>query len=146
MEEPVIIKGGLSIDDRGEVGFINDFHFDGVKRFYTLLNHNKGFIRAWHGHKKESKYFHVIKGTALICAVKIDNWVNPSKDLKVSRYTLSEKSPCVLYVPVGFANGFMSLTDDCKIIVFSTSTLEDSLNDDYRFDARYWDTWKVEER
>ena len=146
MDEPVIIKGGLAVDDRGEVGFVNDFHFDNVKRFYTLSNHSKGFIRAWHGHKKESKYFHVIKGTALICAVKIDNCENPSKNLMVARYTLSEKSPSVLFVPAGFANGSMSLTDDCKIIVFSTSTLEESLNDDFRFEAHLWDPWKVEER
>ena len=46
----------------------------------------------------------------------------------------------------GHANGFMSLTGDCKIIVFSTSTIEESLKDDYRFDARYWNPWKVEER
>ncbi len=146
MEEPVLIKGGLAVDDRGEVGFINDFHFEGIKRFYTLINHSGGFVRAWHGHKTESKYFHVIKGAALICAVKVDNWTKPSADLKVSKFTLSEKSPSVLFIPAGYANGFMSLTEDCKIIVFSTSTVEESLKDDFRFDARFWDPWKVEER
>lgn len=146
MEEPIIIKGGSSIDDRGIVGFINDFHFEGVKRFYAVSNHNKGFVRAWHGHKKESKYFHVIKGSAFICAVKIDDWKNPSRNLKVLRFTLSEISPSMLFIPAGYANGFMSLTEDCKIIVFSTSTLEESLNDDFRFEARYWDPWRVEER
>ncbi len=146
MEEPVLIKGGLSVDDRGEVTFINDFHFEGIKRFYTIINHSNGFVRAWHGHKKESKYFHVIKGAALVCAVKIDNWTKPSPDLKVSKFTLSEKSPSALFIPAGFANGFMSLTEECKIIVFSTSSIEESLNDDFRFDARFWDPWKVEER
>jgi len=146
MEEPVLIKGGLSVDDRGEVGFVNDFHFKDVKRFYTLQNHSKGFVRAWHGHKNESKYFHVVKGAAMICAVKIDDWNKPSAGLKVAKFTLSEKSPAVLFVPAGHANGFMSLTGDCKIIVFSTSTIEESLKDDYRFDARFWDPWKVEER
>jgi hypothetical protein len=29
---------------------------------------------------------------------------------------------------------------------FSTSTLEESLRDDIRFPARYWDPWQVEER
>ena len=146
MEEPVLIKGGLSVDDRGEVTFINDFHFEGIKTFYTIINHSNGFVRAWHGHKKESKYFHVIKGAALVCAVKIDNWTKPSPDLKVSKFTLSEKSPSALFIPAGFANGFMSLTEECKIIVFSTSSIEESLNDDFRFDARFWDPWKVEER
>ncbi len=40
----------------------------------------------------------------------------------------------------------MSLTDDAKIIFFSTTTLEESQGDDYRFDARLWDCWRVEER
>ena len=146
MAEVRLLKGGVSIDDRGEVSFVNDFAFEGVKRFYTLSNHSKGFVRAWHGHKNESKYFHVIKGAALICAIKIDNWEKPGKNLKIERFTLTEKNPSVLYVPNGYANGSMSLTNDCKIIVFSTSSLEESLNDDYRFDARLWDPWHVEER
>lgn len=146
MAEIKLIKGGLAADDRGEVGFVNDFRFEGVKRFYTLANHSKGFVRAWHGHKNESKYFYVTRGAALVCAVEIDKWEKPSKKLAVQRYTLSANSPAVLYIPKGFANGYMSLTDDCRIIVFSTSTLEESLKDDYRFNARYWDPWHVEER
>ena len=146
MQEPKLIKGGISVDDRGEVSFVNEFNFENVKRFYTLSNHTSSFIRAWHGHKKESKYFHVISGSALICAVEIDNWENPSKTLKIHRFTLSEKTPSVLFIPKGFANGFTSLTNSCKIIVFSTSALEDSLNDDIRFESRYWNPWKIEER
>ena len=146
MAEPKLITGGLSIDDRGEVGFVNDFDFGNVKRFYTLSNHQKGFIRAWHGHKNESKYFYTAKGAALICAVEIDNWDKPSKDLKVHRFVLSEKSPSILFIPKGYANGFMSLNDDTKIIVFSSSELKDSIKDDYRFEARYWNPWHIEER
>jgi dTDP-4-dehydrorhamnose 3,5-epimerase-like enzyme len=146
MAEPKLITGGLSIDDRGEVGFINDFDFLGVKRFYSLSNHKKGFIRAWHAHKNEAKHFYMVKGAALICAVEIDNWDNPSKDLKIHRFVLSEKSPSILFVPKGYANGFMSLNDEAKIIVFSSSSLKDSMSDDYRFDARYWNPWHIEER
>jgi dTDP-4-dehydrorhamnose 3,5-epimerase len=40
----------------------------------------------------------------------------------------------------------MSLTDDTKIMFFSTSSLEESLNDDFRFDSRFWNPWEVEER
>ena len=145
-EEPKLIKGGIAVDDRGEVGFVNDFGFEKVKRFYTLSNHSKGFVRAWHGHKKESKYFHVICGAALICAVKVVNWEKPNASSEIKRFILSEKSPAVLYIPAGYANGSMSLTGDTKIIVFSTSSLDESLNDDFRFPARYWDPWGVEER
>lgn len=143
---PQLLKGGLAIDDRGTVSFVNDFDFDGVKRFYMVENHRQGFVRAWHAHKNEAKYVMVVKGSALIGAVKIDDWDNPSKDLKINRYVLSEKSPAVLYIPAGFANGFMSLTEDTKIIFFSTSELKDSLDDDVRYDAHYWKCWQVEER
>lgn len=144
--EPLLLKGGLAVDDRGTVSFVNDFSFDGVKRFYILENHKQGFVRAWHAHKQEAKYAMVLKGSALIGAVKIDNWERPSKDEKVFRFVLSEKNPSVLFIPAGYANGNMSLTEDAKIIFFSTSELKDSLNDDVRYDARYWDIWKVEER
>jgi dTDP-4-dehydrorhamnose 3,5-epimerase-like enzyme len=148
MEEknPILTKGGLSVDDRGTVSFVNDFDFKNVKRFYVVENHKQGFIRAWHGHKNESKHVFVVKGSAVVAAVKIDNWENPSKNLQINRFVLSEKTPSILFIPAGYANGFMSLSDDTKLIFYSTSELKDSLNDDIRFDAHYWDAWKVEER
>ena len=143
---PLLIKGGLSVDDRGTVSYVNDFNFADVKRFYVVENHRHGFIRAWHGHKNESKYVFVAKGSAVVAAVKVDNWENPSKNLQVNRFVLSEKSPSILFIPAGYANGFMSLSGDAKLIFYSTSELKDSLTDDIRFDAHYWDVWKVEER
>lgn len=143
---PQLINGGLAVDDRGQVSFVNEFDFKGVKRFYMVSNHARGFVRAWHAHKKEAKYVLVVKGSALVGAVPIDNWDHPSKKAEVHRFILSEKSPKVLYIPAGYANGFKSLSDDAQIIFFSTSTLEESLNDDIRYDARFWDIWSVEER
>jgi len=146
MSEVSLQKGGLAADDRGEVAFVNGFDFAGVKRFYMVQNHHRGFVRAWHAHRREAKYVLVAKGAALVCAVKIDDWDRPSKQAQLHRHVLSERSPSVLFVPAGYANGFMSLTDDAKLLFFSTSKLEDSLGDDVRFDARYWDPWTVEER
>ncbi len=144
--EPELLRGGLAVDDRGEVGFVNDFSFDGVKRFYTVSNHSAGFVRAWHGHRHEAKYVLVVAGAALVCCVEIDDWENPSRELEVKRFVLSERSPAILRVPESYVNGFMTLTPDAKLMFFSTSSLEDSLGDDLRFPARYWDPWHVEER
>ncbi len=141
-----LIKGGLAVDDRGTVSFVNDFNFQDVKRFYMVENHKQGFIRAWHAHKNEGKYVLVLKGSAIVAAVEIDNWDNPSKNLLVSRFVLSEKNPSILFIPKGHANGFLSLSEDLKIMFMSTSTLEDSLKDDYRFEAHYWNPWEIEER
>jgi hypothetical protein len=54
-DKPVMLSGGLALDDRGEVAFVNEFNFRGVKRFYMVSNHRAGYIRAWHGHRREGK-------------------------------------------------------------------------------------------
>lgn len=143
---PVLLEGGLGVDDRGQVAFVNGFGFEGVKRFYAVANHRQGFIRAWHGHRREAKYACVIQGAAMVCAVQVDNWESPDPSAPVHRYVLSAKKPAVIFIPAGYANGFMSLTEDAQILFFSTSTVEESRNDDIRFDARHWDPWQVVER
>jgi dTDP-4-dehydrorhamnose 3,5-epimerase len=145
-EEVRLIAGDLVVDDRGIVRFVNDFDFAGVKRFYIIENHSPGFVRAWHAHRKEAKYFTVVQGAMLICAVRIDDWDHPSAQLPVERFVLSDVRPSILYIPPGFANGIMSLTEHAKLVVFSTLSLKESLADDIRFPARYWDPWHVEER
>jgi len=141
-----LIQGGIAVDDRGSVGFVNDFDFRNVKRFYTVENHQQGFVRAWHAHKKEMKYVMVVAGSVLVGTVKIDDWDNPSRESVPEKFVLSDRKPCVLYIPSGYANGFMSLTADAKIMFFSSSSLEESVGDDFRYSARYWDIWQVEER
>jgi dTDP-4-dehydrorhamnose 3,5-epimerase len=143
---PTLIAGDIAIDDRGEVSFINAFTFADVKRFYSVKNYHRGFVRAWHAHRQEAKYVSVTDGAAIIGAVKIDNWDAPSVDAPVARYVLSAKKPAVLYIPAGYANGFMSLTDETRLVFYSTSTLEESKGDDIRYDARYWNIWAVQER
>ena len=146
MAELSFFEGGVGVDDRGKVGYVNDFNFAGVKRFYWVSNHRSGFVRAWHAHRLEAKYVTVVQGSALIGAVEIDDWENPSKDNKVWRYVLNDHKPSVLHIPAGFANGFMSLTEDTKLIFFSTSTLEETHGDDIRFDSYYWNPWEIIER
>ena len=145
-DEPELIDGGIAIDDRGQLIFANDFRLDEYKRFYLIKNHKDQFVRAWHGHKLEAKAIIVVEGAAVVGAVKVDNWDSPSKDLVPHRIVLSSKKPAVFLIPSGFANGIMSLTADTVIAVFSSSTVEDSRGDDYRFPSRLWDIWSVEER
>jgi len=143
---PRLLEGGLGVDDRGSVAYVNDFDFAGVKRFYLVSNHRAGFVRAWHAHRREAKYVTVTRGAAVVGAVRIDNWESPSPDGEVHRHVLSAQKPSVLYIPAGYANGFMSLTEDATLMFFSTSTLEESRGDDVRYDSRYWDIWDVVER
>lgn len=140
------LEGGLAVDDRGRVIFCNDFKMDGIKRFYQVSNHRAGFIRAWHGHKEEEKYIYVSQGSALIATVKVDDWETPDRDAQSERFVLSEMKPGILRVPGGYAHGFMTLTSDTNLIFFSTSSLESSLEDDFRFDAYTWNPWEISER
>ena len=141
-----VIEGGIAVDDRGSVTFANDLAFDDIKRFYLVANHRAGMVRAWHAHRREAKYVLVTKGAAVVGAVKVDDWDSPSRDAEVFRRVLSATNPQVIYIPAGYANGFMSLTDDLQIMFFSTSTLKESQGDDVRYAARHWDIWQVEER
>lgn len=134
-----LINGGIAIDDRGSVRFVNDFNFKNVKRFYHIENHSKGFIRAWHGHKKEGKYVYVVDGSALIGLVNM-------KTEEITKYVLSNKSPKILWIPPGYYNGFKSLEDKTKIMFFSTTTLNESLGDDIRKDFDKWDIWSEDYR
>lgn len=146
MNIPRLIHGGLSVDDRGTLAFCNDFQFEGIKRFYFVSNHQAWTVRAWHGHKYEAKYVTAVSGSALVCAVQIDDWNSPNQRSATDQFVLSTLKPAVLYIPPGYANGWMSLTADCKLLFLSTATLDESRVDDVRFPARYWDPWKVEER
>ena len=151
--KPGAMSGGVATDDRGSVRFVNDFNFLHVQRFYQINNHKKGFIRAWHGHMGEGKYVYVVKGSALIGAVKMapaevisqekENIIPEGKPL---RMVLSDTKPTVLWIPSGYANGAMTLEDDTIIMYFSTASMEETKGDDIRFDPKWCDIWNIEER
>jgi len=59
---------------------------------------------------------------------------------------LSASKPRVLYIPPGYANGFMSLEDHTIVQFFSSATIEESKEDDIRFPYEKWHIWSVEHR
>jgi len=120
-----LMNGGVFVDDRGPLRFVNDFDFEGVKRFYQVENHERGFIRAWHGHKKEGKYVYVAAGTAWIGIIDMETE-------EVEKFVLSASSPKVLWIPPGKYNGFQTLEENTVILFFSTVTMEETKGDDFR--------------
>ena len=44
-------------------------------------------------------------------------------------------------IPKNYANGAMNLSENNSIRYLSSLPLEESINDDYRFDSQFWDPW-----
>ena len=137
------MQGGIAVDDRGMLRFCNDFDMTAVKRFYVVSNHEPQFVRAWHAHKVERKFAYVASGSAVFGVVHIDNWDMPNPNSRVQRQILSDARPGILEIPGGFAHGFKTLVPDTKVFFFSTSTLGESAEDDFRYPYDYWNPWSV---
>ena len=134
----MIIKGDSYSDQRGTLRFVNDFHFKGIKRFYTITHPDTTTLRAWQGHKIETKYFFVTKGRFLVGWVTIDQWDHPSHELPVNKQELSAEMPQILTISPGNANGFKALEPDSTMVIFSDLSIEESSKDMYRFETNYW--------
>jgi dTDP-4-dehydrorhamnose 3,5-epimerase-like enzyme len=141
IDQPEIITGAMHADQRGTISFINDFTFSGVTRFYAIQPADTNTVRAWQGHKQENKWFHVVSGAFKVVAVKIDNWESPSNQCEIFEYTLEAGKPVILHIPNGFANGFKALQPDSRVMIFSDFTIQQSVNDECRYDQNKWFKW-----
>lgn len=112
-----------------------------VSRAYFINNSQKGVIRGFHYHEHETKYFVILRGMAKFVAG------NPEDVADLHVHVLTERKPQMLIIPPGYANGWMSLTDDCLLLALSSSTFEESKHDDKRYPVDYFgDVWKVKGR
>jgi dTDP-4-dehydrorhamnose 3,5-epimerase-like enzyme len=138
-KQPGFIKGGVFKDERGIVSFINDFDMQEVRRLYHIEHPDTEILRAWQGHKAEQKWFYVTNGGFKIAVIKPDDWEKPTQIVSSNQYVLNEEMPGVLHVPGGYVTGFRAVEKDSSMIVFSDFTIEQSKNDDYRFDKNTFD-------
>jgi dTDP-4-dehydrorhamnose 3,5-epimerase len=122
---PELIKGNTHIDSRGTVRFVNDFDMTKVVRMYCI-EPELGTIRAWQGHKIESKWFYVAKGCFTVKTIQIEN-----PEL-LTEFRMKEKDSQVLNIPEGYYNGFEATEKGSILMVFSDVDLETSKADDHR--------------
>ena len=143
-----VIDGGLAVDDRGTLRFVNDFDFEAIKRFYQVENHSTDIIRAFHGHLKEAKYCYVLSGSIVIYLTKIDSSNKPDKKQKLAKFVLSAKKPQILFIPPKYTHGYKALGKNTKVIFFSTASLKESGSDDLRLPFDYFgkEIWETENR
>lgn len=142
MSEIQIIKGGISIDYRGQISHVNDLNMSEIERFYVIHQKDTAVVRAWHAHRYEKKWFYVVKGTFTLAFVKIDDWYNPSLDLKPEIFQLSAKDSEVLYIPEGYANGIKAIEPNSILLVFSNKILSVAVKDSWRYEPHLWMDWK----
>lgn len=135
---PELLIGGKFEDQRGKLLFCNDFNMDCIKRFYLVENSDTKIIRAWQGHKIESKWMMAVEGNFIVAVVKPDNWNNPSLNLSVTTFELNADNPQILYIPKGLINGLRATTQHAKLMVYSDLTIEEAAKDMYRFDQNLW--------
>ena len=137
-DSPCLIHGGSFNDERGRLDFVNDFDLTPIKRIYFTTNSDINIFRGWQGHKFEKRWFFCVKGSFRIDIIKVDNWENPSEDLDIISYSLSDENPEVLYVPNGYVNGFVSLQEGSKLMLMSDYKLGSLANDEFRFGLNKW--------
>ncbi len=140
-ELPQIIKGGRFEDHRGIMRFVNDFHCEGIKRFYFIKHLDTTFIRAWQGHQFEKKYFYPISGSFVIAWVKIDNFSNPSKHLIPEYHIIKSNKSELVYIPKGYANGLKALEPNSELMIFSDMELDKSIKEKIRYNSQWWFDW-----
>lgn len=119
-----VIEGNLHSDLRGVLRFVNDFDMSKVVRMYCI-EPNIGVIRAWQGHKKETKWFYAAKGSFLVKIVDMST-------LEKIEYQLKDSESTVLEISGGHYNGFEALETGSVMIVFSDVNLDSSKHDDFR--------------
>ncbi len=130
-------------DDRGEftnIEFEDAFKGE-FKRCYLIKNNQKNVVRAFHGHKNENKLFYVPKGAFKFIIMHMET-------MEWKEYSLLASVPKILFVPKGYYNGFVSLTDDNLLLVYSSSTMKESKEDDFRlpYDHLGKEVWQINHR
>ena len=134
------VEGNRFQDDRGVLIYNNDFDMAEVKRSY-IIDHDRSFIRAFHGHIHEKKWCQVLEGKFRVVTCKLieDGYKYKSTEkicyrpdiLSIQVFYL-ESDGDVLAIPAGFTNGFQNITTSGKIQFFSDKTVDESVDDDIR--------------
>jgi dTDP-4-dehydrorhamnose 3,5-epimerase len=140
------LSGSLYVDDRGVLVANNNFQVSNYKRFYVIRNHQTHFVRAWHGHRHESKAMICLRGSFKIGIASVKDFNKPDASQTVETFILDQSSANVLIVPPGHANGFMNLALDSELLIFSDKTLVESMEDDVRLPFDFWNIWDVVQR
>ena len=137
-DTPKLLKGFVHEDGRGLLSYNNDLYISDFKRIYTIENSPERPFRGWHGHQFESKIFITLRGKIRFGAVRVQDWEEPDRSTIPIFADLEEQQLDAFFVPGGYANGILALRNGSSALVLSSSSLEESENDDFRFPTTMW--------
>ena len=136
--KPEVFKGFKHEDARGLLSYNNNLDLSGFKRLYVVENSLEQPFRGWHGHEFESKIFITISGRIRFGAVRVRDWTSPDPQKKPVTADLDSSCADAFFVPGGYANSILSLEPGSQALVLSSSSLRESLEDDYRIAPKFW--------
>jgi dTDP-4-dehydrorhamnose 3,5-epimerase-like enzyme len=136
-ESPKLIIGVNHADNRGKLLYNNDFDASKIKRVYMIENATNDIIRGWQGHQIEQRWFEAVNGIFQIQLISIDDWNNPSKDLKKFIYVLDASKLDMLHVLGGYVSSIQSLELNSKLLVMADYSLGE-IKDEYKFNLDYF--------
>ena len=133
-----IIRGGISLDNRGQIRYVNEFDMSSIKRFYIIQNSDTELIRGWRAHRIEDRWFYVISGSFEINIVQIDNWDQPSVDLSILKYNISAEELQLIHLPAGYGTAIRALDKNSELLVFANYGLEHASSDNSTWPLDYF--------
>lgn len=141
IKDVILVEPKAFFDERGffvesykESEFINN----GIVERFCQDNHSlskKGVIRALHYQldpKAQGKLVRVVTGEVLDVAVDIRR--SSPTFLKWVSVKLSESNKAMLYIPPGFAHGFVALTDNVNLLYKCTNEYDKASERGIRYD------------
>ena len=131
---PELISGSQHTDERGRLDFFNSLDLSEIVRMYRIRPADTSRIRAWQGHRVEEKWFYCLHGSFVVNLIPLSKFKTGTSLHTPEIYTLHGDVPQVLWIPGGYANGFKSLQQNSELLVYSNLSLEESKNDDIRYD------------
>lgn len=135
--KPQIIEGNIHSDQRGDLRYNNAFDATEVKRIYIIENKDTSLIRGWQGHKIEQRWFSALSGNFEIKLIEIDDWQNPSQELKPYVFLLDSNNLKVLHIPAGYVSSIKALDDNSKLLVMADYKIGE-IQDEYRYDINHF--------
>ncbi len=139
--EPVVIARQAFADERGifyEMYKYTDFKNNGIDTKFLQDNlsfSKKGVLRGLHyqkGSKAQAKLVSVIQGSIIDVIVDVRPYSNTFKQW--SSYYLNDCNKTMLYVPEGFAHGFVSLGNNTIVHYKCTQEYDPSSDSGIRYD------------